>query len=445
MTLTPLHLALGLTDGDLSFELVQQACERAVGERDDLDWKSTLPLTLPPGKETGRDAQQDELAKDIAAIANSRGGMIVYGVAEDRGTSTADHVNSVGQPEETILQKIRRVASNLIYPPVTGITLQWLTGGVDDVVLALQVGQSLEAPHLVRPKNQPSGSGYWFAVPFRNGPDTDWMPEKMIESAYRDRLVNRRQRDEDLRELHADLVATLANTAGGAWVVAVARPDTPLPARPRLLDMETAGSVFERAWRSAGHGHIQTAVAADYVLSDVPVRRGLRRFSQIGTAVTDAAVGGQQPRVRAIAEVHADGSVGVALTRGGSFHRDDITDDRALATTDLDQVALNLFMLAQSAAQTLRVSGDYEAMLSVEPAIGSFFRRPDPRLLGHFQPFTADDRIGAFRPVLGPLLLSQGGPTALDSLVDLAEDAVNQTRTGSRLESLRPSTDPGQA
>jgi hypothetical protein len=100
MNLTPLHLALGASGSErLSLDLVRQACAENLQERDDLDWKSTLPLTLPDEKEAGRDAQQDELAKDIAAVANSRGGMIIYGVAEIRGTNGAPHIESVGSPD----------------------------------------------------------------------------------------------------------------------------------------------------------------------------------------------------------------------------------------------------------------------------------------------------------------------------------------------------------
>jgi hypothetical protein len=50
-----------------------------VKEREDLDWESALPLTLRADKNAGRNEQQDELAKDIAAMASIRGGIIAYG------------------------------------------------------------------------------------------------------------------------------------------------------------------------------------------------------------------------------------------------------------------------------------------------------------------------------------------------------------------------------
>ena len=416
-------------------ELVRQACAQAVQERDDLDWKSTLPLTLPAGKEPGRDAQQDELAKDIAAMANSRGGLIIYGVAETRGANAASHIESVGEPDETTLQNIRRVASNLIYPPVTTLALRWLTSQEsEDVALALEVAPSIEAPHLVRPRRQPSGSGFWFAVPFRNGPDTDWMPEKMIESAYRDRLANRRLREEDLHQLHTDLVAKSANMTGGSWIVAVARPENPLPPRPRL-DLEKAAAIFQRAWQTGWSVQLHQAVSAAWVLRATRVHRGLRRFSQIGSQVARGQ--GGNPTIRVTAEVHFDGSVGVAFTRGGAFGPNEFPDERFLAITDLDQAALDLFALAQQTARELHVPGDYEARLTVEPATGTLFRRSDPVMGGMFQQFTEDDRIGIFQPITGPLLFSQGPDAALDSLVDFAEDAVSQIRTGSQLDILR--------
>ncbi len=426
MTLTPLHRALGLTDRDLTLNLVRQACAASVQERDDLDWKSTLPLTLPAGKETGRDAQQEELAKDIAAMANSRGGMIVYGVKETAATSAASEITTVGPPDETTLQNIRRVASNLIHPPVTALSLSWLTDDTNDVALALDVGQSTESPHLVRPRNQPSGSGFWFAVPFRNGPHTDWMPEKMIEAAYRDRLANRRQRERDIRQLHTDLVAASASQDNGAWIVAVARPERPLPAQPRLLDRSTAAVIFSRAWNSPWRDHLQPAVSAQFVLQNAQTRRGLRRFRQNGIHRT-TALGSSQGCIRVVAELHCDGSVGLALTRGGALHPTEFADTRHLVCTDLDQVALDVFTLARQAAQDLGVTGDYEVRLSVEARSGVLFRHWEETPGKHLREFSEEDRVPPFIPVKGVFSMSDGLDAALESLEEIAQDAVNQT------------------
>ena len=374
MKLTPLHLALGVNGSDLSMDLIRKACAQAVKEQQDLEWKSALPLTVPADKAEGRDEQQDELAKDIAAMANTRGGMIVYGVAEKRGTNAASKVDSVGQPDDVTIQNIRRVASNLIYPPVFGLEFRWLSATVGhDTVLVLKVGKSVEAPHLVRPRKQPPGTGFWFAVPYRNGPDTEWMPEKMIESAYRERLANRRLREQDLRELHADLVTTAVSLTVNGSVVAVARPENPLPAIPRVLDQSKAATIFDRAWHSPWHHYLHSLVAADHVLREAETKPALRRFRQWETQLVQTGSGGIYQA--AIAELHIDGSVGIALCRAGAFGPSDPAESGAVSTVDLDQAALNLFTLAQQAARDLEIPGDFEVRLSVEPP-QSRFRHP---------------------------------------------------------------------
>lgn len=430
MRLTALHLALGIDDVDLTIELIEITCQQRLKEREDLDWKSTLPLTLSGENATGRDAQQEELAKDIAAMANTHGGAIVYGIAEE--ASAASHIQTVGDPNDQTVQNIRRVASSLIYPPVTGLTMSWLTSPDAGTVLVLEVPRSSEAPHLIRPRKQPAGSGYWFAVPYRNGPDTEWMPEKMIESAYRDRLTSRRQREADVHAMHADLVKTALATAGGAWIVAIARPERPLPASPRVLDLTKARAIFAHAWQSRWAYELVEAVAADRVLADVQPKRALRRFRQTGLHEVRAMGSFGGGRIRAIAEVHHDGSVGLAISRGGVIHPNEFADDRFLASTDLDQAALSLFHLVRQTAQDLRVLSDYDVVLSVESNAGALFRHPSG-IGGHLRVFSEEDRVPPFQPVEGVLVMSAGRDAALDFLIDLAEDAVNQTGATSRL------------
>ena len=72
MSFTPLHRALGLPPSPLTDDVLNSAVEAGVVETDDLDWKSELP----PAKSLS----QTDVPKDIATMANSGGGMIVYGV-----------------------------------------------------------------------------------------------------------------------------------------------------------------------------------------------------------------------------------------------------------------------------------------------------------------------------------------------------------------------------
>ena len=120
MRITPLHEALGLDRGDFTFDLVRQACDLQIAEGDNLDWKRALPLPASTKNDAEAEARQQELAKDIAAMGNTRGRLIVYGVEEGPPTR-ANAIRSVGPINPDTNPNIRRIANNLIYPPVSGL------------------------------------------------------------------------------------------------------------------------------------------------------------------------------------------------------------------------------------------------------------------------------------------------------------------------------------
>ena len=70
-----IHAQLFFTPTELTHEMIVRAVESAVQETDDLDWKQALPVDA--------DKKLKEFAKDVAAMANTNGGVIVYGVRED--------------------------------------------------------------------------------------------------------------------------------------------------------------------------------------------------------------------------------------------------------------------------------------------------------------------------------------------------------------------------
>jgi hypothetical protein len=74
-TWSRLHEYLGAPPGPVTFEMVRQSVDDKLGEADGLDWKESLPDGRNPGREAG-------FAKDVAAMANTRGGLIIYGVTD---------------------------------------------------------------------------------------------------------------------------------------------------------------------------------------------------------------------------------------------------------------------------------------------------------------------------------------------------------------------------
>jgi hypothetical protein len=81
MDFTALHRLLGRPPGPLIDNIIDEAVNHGIAETDDLDWKSSLPPSsnLP----------QTDFPKDIAAVANSGGGVIVYGVTS-KGSKQPD-------------------------------------------------------------------------------------------------------------------------------------------------------------------------------------------------------------------------------------------------------------------------------------------------------------------------------------------------------------------
>lgn len=421
MPWTPLHAALGDTTSTLDFGLIERAVAAKVLERGNLDWKQSLPLTAARDDKAAMSAQQAELAKDIAAMANSGGGMIVYGIAQstEHGTSAADHIVPVGAVDEATIRAIRQVAGNAIYPPVTGTELHPVgpAESPDEGVLALLIPDSPDAPHLIHSRN-----GDWFGVPYRHGPDTDWMVERQIATAYRAREEGRRRRLRDFDDGFDRFTAACGVSIDDNWILMMAAPEQPLP-RPRDLQFDQAQRIIERAWRwpwPAGLG--PKSLTAGEV-----TRRGLQRFLRTGRR----SVGGTNgATLRGRIEVRGDGSVAVGFTRNGAFGRN--RQPGQVAIPDIEQTGLDLFALLWETREALTVNGDYVARIAIEPPT-QIFRRPDP-VVNEFIDFDESHRVFGYGSVEGPILMETGRETALASWVDLVTDAVNQAGVASALD-----------
>lgn len=372
---TPLHAALGDLDAELSIALVEDACAQGTAETDQLDWKRDLPLSVEKVPDEVRTQQTRELAKDLAAMANGRGGLLVYGVAED-GSNHAREIMSVPDlSDRTMVKRIHQVGYNFVHPPVQ-ITCHHLTDG-NRHVLAVEVAESDDAPHLVAPKK--GGTEGWLVAPYRSGPETMHMVEKQLEAAYRQRFEGRQRRHRQLRELHEELVTRHVGEQDlrSGVIVALAQPTQPHsgvlpgadPAVTAAHVVTSAAQFAQGVGRVLNRGCPFPPVLAQEVGY---ARRSLRRYwfaaDRTRKSSTGVTIG---PSAKVTLELHDDGTVGIVWRRGAAYsftHRTETAiPTPSLAHDDVDGVTLLLVALLETVSRELGMASDYQVRVSIEP------------------------------------------------------------------------------
>lgn len=214
---TPIHRALGLEPGDLTLELIEKAIEAGLEETSDLDWKKDPYNPLKP-------AWFDEVAKDIAAMANSGGGWIVFGVAEEEGSKNngAFSINPI-QWSAADEQRILQTAYGKIGPPVTGLEFFKIPCGEnpnEGYVVLMHIPDSAEAPHFARKGDDA------FRAPWRNGPHTVFMTDRDIERGFRERFQRGVEQEKTLQG-YFEQAAEALNPEQGVFLAIAAVPVTP--------------------------------------------------------------------------------------------------------------------------------------------------------------------------------------------------------------------------
>ena len=177
-----------------------------VAEAADLEFKGSLYARSDAGKA--------ELAKDVAAIANSGGGVIFLGISDhDDRAATATGVALSGEA-----QRIYQIVASNVHPLPTFDVRE-----VEDPqksghgFLMITVAPSLHSPHAVS-----YNDGYKF--PRRNGPHTIFLSEAEIAAAYRNRFAGIQEHFEALERYERDLVDKL-ETSGQTFAVINLNPD----------------------------------------------------------------------------------------------------------------------------------------------------------------------------------------------------------------------------
>ena len=258
---TPIHRALGIEACAITAELLDLCIEKRIEEADDLDWKQVLP----PDAGGGRKDWAEEFAKDVAAMAYSGGGWLVYGMGERLvdGRASASALHPVTWTDKAE-QQLRTAAFSRVAPSITGLQFHPvpIRGGF---VVLLHVPNSPGRPFLARVGTDA------FRAPFRNGAHTFYLDEREIERAYANRFQQRREWDEDLDRLFAE-TADASDRHVVACAVASARPKESLRTLQEF-DQARAFEIIEDARRSRLHDGSAVALPWNPVY-----RPGLRRW-----------------------------------------------------------------------------------------------------------------------------------------------------------------------
>ncbi|MEC3977163.1 AlbA family DNA-binding domain-containing protein [Amycolatopsis sp. H20-H5] len=411
MLFTPLHRALGLQPGALTDEMVNEAITAGIAETDDLDWKKPLP--------EAKSLSGSDMPKDVAAMANSGGGMIVYGVAEDQKRAT-DRTD-VGEVSEAYERTYRSVAISGIHPPVFGLGFYRLGHGTR--ALAVAVPASVDVPHLVY-------RGEYFGAPIRNDADTVWMRERQLEGLYRRRLDDRRNAGQRLERDYDDLKRGL-RLEDRVWLVGVARPRivpsgvSPMEqhdARRIIVDASTLGLVLADSQLS----HPLASVA------DNP-RPGLRRWVSAPASDSDS-----QKWKETWASVHFDGSVSLAAAMGGMpTVRGEDAAGNVVNSRRVEWFVADLLALVKTAAQVFNAV-DYELYIGVESA--GFKEIMITITDGYGSTFYSSRPIQHFIPVESAIQPGGTDASFLEQVRQVALDVVSQAGINTLVTIASPAT-----
>ncbi|MFF0851288.1 helix-turn-helix domain-containing protein [Streptomyces sp. NPDC003280] len=317
---------LGSDFDDLDRSHLVELCDQRAAEDVDLDFKQDNAYT--------KDVDGlDEFAKDVTAMANARGGLIVVGVTEnDQGN--AERLTPVAINDKLHNQLIQALRSRVFpfLPPDFRIRLIADSPTTPDSgYILIGVPRSPVAPHAVRPTGGKGQHRYGYAR--RLGRTTAWLDESEIAALYRDRFK--------LAEEHSRRVTTQFED-DCAWLAAHA--DDSIRLDISLVPTGRAERRIDRSFLQDVRGFLGTltrpggapsAALPRDLLGHAPViRRGRMRISG--------------PGVHAI--WHSDGSAHLQV---------DLTSDSPTAAQDVAVPVLNLTLLESRVLYGLHLACAY--------------------------------------------------------------------------------------
>ena len=189
----------------LTEPLLQKLCDDRCPESQTLEFKREIP--------GNSDKEKHELCKDIAALANTDGGDLVYGIEEHAGAAGAIQPIA-SEPADAAMRRIAQVLDAGIEPRIKGITMRHIdvSGGY---AIVLRVPSSFDGPHCIR-----TNSSRRFVM--RNGTNTSDMSFDQLRGAF-DRTATLAERAREFIRDRLQQIAERNTTAplmeGPQWIV----------------------------------------------------------------------------------------------------------------------------------------------------------------------------------------------------------------------------------
>jgi hypothetical protein len=284
---TRLRAVFGAALDQVEEEQLQALVDTGAREYADLDFKAEIY--------GNGDSERRELAGDIAAFANDRGGVIVIGVREENEIATELTPVALNTSE---WGRMRQIATDNVTPYAT-FEVRVVESRADPAkgYYLLIVPPSPERPHAVR-KNQD------LRYPRRDGTQKRWLSESEVADAYRDRFARATTDVARVGQVLREGLAAVAREANSVHLVVVL-----VPSQAGFLQIDAAKLRAVEEW-ARGQSDLwgqSDPFAAPFDGGGGPVAGvGIRRI-RFGTSGSQGL-----NTVYACAEVHVDGAVFVS-------------------------------------------------------------------------------------------------------------------------------------
>lgn len=342
LRLPRIEALLGVSTAEADEAALQRLIDGSVREDEDLEFKS--------GLYGGREQDKRELAKDVAGLANHRGGLLIIGMSEDQGI--AARLTAVALSEDAEL-RMRQVIGDLISPaPQIDLRPVPSAGNSEVGYYLLAVPPSPLAPHAVRINDA-------LRYHRRDGTRTRPLYESEVADAYRSRFATATSRQQRLDEA-VNQCRQAHFRQQGTWLLLGVSPQVPGEMGWGADALRGVREWMQVALDGLPHGLALSGTQAHHI------QPGYRRF-----VLGDRFAGDQPVSLYYHLELHRDGTAAAAVNvhleieHGQTRHLSG-TSDQWLT---LEVVAL-LQLLSGVAVELAGCWGDGTVHAELRPADG---------------------------------------------------------------------------